>query len=173
MNLAIISVLVCELLLILFAAYLIISWISQTPFYPSSTRQLDKIFNDDSIKLPEHISFVDIGSGDGRFVIWAARKGFMAEGIEYNPFLSLFSRFKLFVRRLPNGVIHNKDFRKHDYSKYNVAYLYIFSEHMNEIKDKLLSEMKVGSVLITNSFKFGDLQPDAKIDKYHIYYIKK
>ncbi len=173
MNLAILSVLVCEILLILFAGYLVISWISQTPFYPSSTSKLDKVLKDPSLNLPEHINFVDIGSGDGRFVIWAAKKGFNAEGIEYNPFLSLYSRFKIFVWRLKNAVIHNKDFKKHDFSKYNFAYLYIFSEHMDGIKEKLFSEMSEGSVIITNSFKFGDLHPDAKIDKYNIYYVKK
>ncbi len=172
MNPAIISVLICEVLLIVFAVYLIISWISQTPFYPSSTKQLDNLLSDPSISLPSTIRFVDIGSGDGRFVIWAARKGFEASGIEYNPFLSIWSKFKIFVRRLNNAKIYNADFYKHDFSSYNFAYMYIFSEHMDKIKDKLLKEMDKGSIIVTNSFKFSNLEPDAKIGKYNIYYIK-
>jgi hypothetical protein len=172
MNLSLIAVLLCEMLLILFAVYLIISWISQTPFYPSSTKQLDKILENPDVNLPEHIRFVDIGSGDGRFVIWAARKGFSAEGIEYNPFLSMWSKFMIFVRRLHHAKIHNADFYKHDFSKYNFAYMYIFSEHMDKIKDKLMNEMEKGSIIITNAFKFKDLEADAKIGKYNIYYVK-
>jgi hypothetical protein len=50
--------------------------------------------------------------------------------------------------------------------------MYIFSEHMDKIKDKLMNEMEKGSIIITNAFKFKDLEADAKIGKYNIYYVK-
>ncbi|MEP7104081.1 MAG: hypothetical protein ABI721_05215 [Candidatus Dojkabacteria bacterium] len=174
MNIGLIGLLICQVLLVVFALYLIISWINQTPFYPSSVKKLDKLIKDGEIKLPDDVRFVDIGSGDGRFVVWAARSGFSkADGIEYNPFLSLFAKFRLLISRL-NGksTIHNKDFNKHDFSDYNVAYMYIFSEHMDRIKQKLFSEMKPGSMVISNTFKFKDLEPDQVVGRFNIYKVK-
>ena len=36
---------------------------------------------------------VDLGSGDGRIVIEAAKRGIPAEGVELNPWLVLYSRY--------------------------------------------------------------------------------
>lgn len=161
----------CELLLIVFAGYLIYSWLKKTPFYPSSPKKLENLINSGHIKINGK-NFIDVGSGDGRFVVWAASNGYYAEGIEFNPFLTLASRFKLFVRRLKNAKIYNKDFNNHDFSKYDVVYLYIFPEHMDKIKDKLFEELKPKSVIIASTFKFSGIDPDDVFDKFSIYYIK-
>ncbi|MFS8131446.1 MAG: hypothetical protein ACMG57_05740 [Candidatus Dojkabacteria bacterium] len=173
MTLPLIGLLICQVLLVVFAIYLILSWINQTPFYPSSVKKLDKLIKDGEIKLPDDVRFVDIGSGDGRFVVWAARQGYIAHGLEYNPFLSLLAKFRLFIARLGGkGKIFNKNFNNHDFKEYNVAYMYIFSEHMEKIREKLFSEMKPGSMVISNTFKFKDLKPDKVIGRFNIYIVK-
>jgi len=166
----IIVVLLCELLLMSFAIYLIFSFINKTPFYPSSLRQLDKLKAEGLIDFSKYSKFIDIGSGDGRIVRWANRKGFeYADGIEYNPYLSLYSKFRSVLN--PNVKIHNKNFKNHDFSNYDFAYLYIFPEHMDAVKDKLFTQMKPGSIIITNTFKFSDIEPNQKFEKLHIYYV--
>lgn len=174
MNLPLLGLLVCQILLVVFAVFLIISWINQTPFYPSSVRKLDKLIKDGEISLPQDVKFVDIGSGDGRFVVWAARQGYSAHGLEYNPFLTLYSKLRLFFGRLSGkGKVFNKNFTKHDFKDYNVAYMYIFSEHMDNIKEKLFSEMKPGSMVISNTFKFKGLEPDKVVGKrFNVYIVK-
>ncbi|MEO6729423.1 MAG: hypothetical protein ABIM99_05895 [Candidatus Dojkabacteria bacterium] len=173
MNIGLIGLLICQILLVVFAVFLIVSWINQTPFYPSSVKKLDKLIKDGEIKLPEDVKFVDIGSGDGRFVVWAARQGYSADGLEYNPFLTLLSKFRLFIGGLSGkGKVLNKNFNKHDFSNYNVAYIYIFSEHMDKIKEKLFSEMKPGSMVISNTFKFKGVEPDKVVGRFNIYTIK-
>ena len=172
-DLLFIVLLLCELLFILFGVFLIWSWLTQTPFYPSSAKDLDKLFRSGKLKLPKDIKFIDIGSGDGRIVLWAAKKGFKAYGIEYNPFLSLLSRVKIFLTgKNKKATIYNKDFNKHGFGTYNVAYLYIFNEHMDKMKDKLFNEMQKGSVIVSKIFKFSNIEPDEKIGKFNIYYIK-
>lgn len=171
MDLGLVVVLICQGLLILLGMYLIWSWITQTPFYPSSTKKLSLI--KDFVKLNKDDNFIDIGSGDGRIIIWAAKQGLQAEGIEFNPFLTLLTKLKIFINRLSSRAkVFNKDFNNHDYSKYNIAYLYIFREHMDLILPKLQKEMRPGSVIVTNTFKFSNLTPDKTIDRYNIYYIK-
>ena len=98
MVLSLIILLICEGLVLLFAAYLVWSLISKTPFYPSRVSKLNKNYLDGKIFIPKTARFIDLGSGDGRIVLWAADKVSYAEGIEFNPFLSLFSKLILFIR---------------------------------------------------------------------------
>ncbi|SRR5260221_4568066 len=173
MDIGIYSIIICESLLLLLGFFLIYSWLTKTPFYPSSVKKLEQMVKDGDLKIPENSVFVDIGSGDGRIVLWAAKKGMKAEGIEFNPFLSLFSRMILFLNRASKKtIIHNKDFFKHNYSKYNMAYLYIFPEFMDKLKDKLFSEMPKGSLIITNTFKFNNLKPDEVKGRFNFYKVK-
>lgn len=173
MTIGMIVIMLCESLLILMGAFLIFSWISKTPFYPSSAAKLNKLIDSGEVDLPKEINFIDIGSGDGRMVLWAAKKGYRAEGIEFNPFLTLFSRFLLLINGVrKNAKILNKNFNEHDFSKYNLVYLYIFSEHMDKIKNQLFNDLQSGAVIITNTFKFSNIEPDKKIDRFNIYYVK-
>jgi hypothetical protein len=50
--------------------------------------------------------------------------------------------------------------------------MYIFSEYMDKLKDKMLAELKPGSIIISNTFQFKELEPTMIIDKYFIYKIK-
>ena len=164
------SVIICESLLLFFGFYLIWSWINQTPFYPSKTKPLNNLLKD--LNLGKNINFIDIGSGDGRIVIWGAKQGFNADGIEFNPFLTLFSRIMILLNRVSGKAkIYNKDFTKHDFSKYDFAYLYIFPEHMDKVSDNLFKQMKKGSVVVTNTFKFTNRTPDKIDGRYYIYYV--
>lgn len=171
MGIGLIAVMLCEGLLILFGVYLIWSWITKTPFYPSKTKPLDDLAKE--LNLCKDMKFIDIGSGDGRIVVWAANNGFEAHGIEFNPFLSLYSKIVIILKGLKGRAkIFNKDFRQHDFTTYNIAYLYIFPEHMDEVSTKLFNEMDSGSVIVTNTFKFTHLQPNKTIGRYNIYYVK-
>lgn len=162
--------LIILILNILFGYYLFVGWFSKTPFYPSSTKKLNAIFDDLDIN-PKGKKFIDLGSGDGRFVVWAAKKGFDAYGIEINPFLTLISRFRIFLKRRKNAHIERKDFKTIDYSKYDVVYFYIYSEHMEKVREKLYKELKPGSIIISNVFKFKDIEANRKIGNYLIYKI--
>lgn len=170
------TLLLCECLLIIFGIYMIHSFLNQTPFYPSSVKELDKLIKEDKIKLPtenKYIRFVDIGSGDGRFVLWAINKGFEAHGIEFNPFLFLISQLIIVFRGLSKkGRILRKNFHKHKYHNYNIAYIFLFSKDMDMLKDKLFKEMSQGSLIISNTFQFSGIKPDYSVSKFHIYIVK-
>ncbi len=76
---------------VFFSIYLLQGFFIDTPFYPSRLKQIDELWSVFNID-PKGKKFVDIGSGDGRTVIWASKKGFKSTGIEINPFLTIFSR---------------------------------------------------------------------------------
>ncbi|XP_072663445.1 ATP synthase subunit C lysine N-methyltransferase isoform X3 [Canis lupus baileyi] len=61
------------------------------PFVPATTKQIANV-----VKMLHcrRGSLVDIGSGDGRIVIAAAKEGFTAVGYELNPWLVWYSRYR-------------------------------------------------------------------------------
>lgn len=170
-----IAVLTFLFIWILFGVYLVIGWFGSTPFYPSSKKHFrvleDYLKNLDKDKYKE---FVDIGSGDGRVAIWAGKLGYMSTGVEINPFLTLITRLKVKIKKL-SGKVHtvNKSFYKIDYSKFDIVYLYIFKEHMEELLPKLEKELKPHAVIISNVFKFENLEPVEKLGRFNIYKLKK
>lgn len=167
-----ITILLCQGLLVLAGIYIVWSWLNQTPFYPSSPRNLKRLIDEKIIELPENTYFIDIGSGDGRIVYWASKYSKQADGIEFNPFLTILSKIRLFFGRRKNTKIYNKDFFKHDFSKYNVAYLYIFNEQIDKLRKKHYSEMPKKSIIVTNTFKFSGIEPDITNGRMYIYITK-
>ncbi|XP_057352437.1 ATP synthase subunit C lysine N-methyltransferase isoform X4 [Manis pentadactyla] len=61
------------------------------PFVPATTKQIENVVR---MLQCRRGSLVDIGSGDGRVVIAAAKEGFTAVGYELNPWLVWYSRYR-------------------------------------------------------------------------------
>lgn len=61
------------------------------PFVPATTAQVENVLK---VLRARSGKLVDIGSGDGRIVIAAAKHGFQASGFELNPWLVWYSRYK-------------------------------------------------------------------------------
>jgi 2-polyprenyl-3-methyl-5-hydroxy-6-metoxy-1,4-benzoquinol methylase len=172
MSMAVLVLILCIGLMVIFAVFLAWSWIFKTPFYPSSARELSALKQEIPQLFAENQKFMDVGSGDGRIVKWAALNGMKAYGIEYNPFLSLFSR--VFTLNLSSKrKIYNTNYLKHNFSEYNIIYLYLFPEHINQISQKLFEELKPGSIIITNTFKISDTPADYELGKLNVYKITK
>jgi SAM-dependent methyltransferase len=105
---------------------------------------------------------VDLGSGDGRIVIAAAKKGIKAEGVEFNPDMVEYSR-----RNATNEGVADKanfiqaDFFEYDLSKATVITMFLLSDLNRRLKPRLL-DLKPGTRIITNSFMIDDWPHDDK-----------
>ena len=62
------------------------------PYLPTHKKQIEKMF--DELSLEEGSMVVDLGSGDGVFLLLAARRGYRAIGYEINPYLVLVSKWR-------------------------------------------------------------------------------
>ncbi|XP_067136198.1 ATP synthase subunit C lysine N-methyltransferase [Centruroides vittatus] len=141
------------------------------PFLPATKRQLDLVFthlNGRKGKL------VDLGSGDGRIVIEAAKRGLLAEGIELNPWLVLYSRAKA----LTNGVSGNTKFKCQDLwkvnlSPYNNIVIFGVDSMMAQLEEKLATELVDGSWVIACRFPLPSWKPvsitEAGVDSVWVY----
>ncbi|XP_015447950.1 protein FAM173B isoform X2 [Pteropus alecto] len=61
------------------------------PFVPATAKQVENVLK---ALRSRRGPLVDVGSGDGRIVIAAAKEGFVAAGYELNPWLVWYSRYR-------------------------------------------------------------------------------
>jgi hypothetical protein len=103
---------------------------------------------------------VDLGSGDGRTVIAAAKRGARAFGVEYNPDLVAFS-----MRNAAKEGVSDKtefiqaDLFDVDFSRATVVTLFLRSDLNLKLRPKILN-MKPGVRVVSNSFTMADWVPD-------------
>ena len=103
---------------------------------------------------------VDLGSGDGRMVIGAAKLGARALGVEYNPDLVAVARRNAIREGVGDRVefIH-ADLFEVDFSKATVVTLFLRSDLNLKLRPKIL-DMKPGVRVVSNSFTMADWVPD-------------
>ncbi|MCA9381539.1 class I SAM-dependent methyltransferase [Candidatus Dojkabacteria bacterium] len=157
---------------IFLAIYIMRGFFVDTPYYPSRLKQIDEAWA--ALELPsDGKNFVDLGSGDGRTVLWASKRGMKATGIELNPYLNLLARLRnVFNPKKDLVSFKNENFLKTDLKDYDIVYLYIYRSFMNKLKDKLFTELKPGSIIVSNVFGFDEIEPDETYKRFKIYRIK-
>ena len=103
---------------------------------------------------------VDLGSGDGRNVIAAAKRGARAHGIEYNGDLVELSKSLAAKERVSDRATFERgDVFEADFSKATVVVLFLTPEMNIRLRPKLLS-LKPGARIVANTFAIGDWNPD-------------
>jgi SAM-dependent methyltransferase len=106
---------------------------------------------------------VDLGSGDGRIVIEAAKRGAHATGIEFNPDLVRLSEHRATTEGVSDKAkFLNMDLFEYDLSKATVITMYLLTDLNLKLRPKLL-ELKPGTRLVSNTFDLGDWQADEEI----------
>ena len=111
--------------------------------------------------LPGDI-LIDLGSGDGRIVINAAKEfGIKAVGIEIDP--ELVNKSKMNALRA--GVGRLVEFRRQDLftvvlRPYSILTMYLLPEINQRLLPKIFREMRPGSRVISHDFDMGEWLPD-------------
>jgi methyltransferase family protein len=102
----------------------------------------------------------DLGSGDGRTVIAAAKRGATSTGVEFNPQMVALS--KRIAQREGVGSkarFVQGDFFKTDFSKATVLTLFLMTDLNMKLRPTIL-DMKPGTRVVSNTFLMGDWTPD-------------
>ena len=117
---------------------------------------------------------IDLGSGDGRMVIAAAKRGATALGIEYNSALVNLARRIAAEEEVGERVTFEKaDIFESDFSKATVITMFLLPELNLRLRAKIL-DMKPGTRIVSNTFDMEKWVPDqttlfenAYLDGYH------
>jgi hypothetical protein len=114
----------------------------------------------DMAKVTPQDFVIDLGSGDGRTVITAAKRGARAMGIEYNPDMVELSK----RNAAKEGVAEKATFLKadlfeSDFSKAQVVTMFLLPSINLKLRPKIL-DMKPGTRIVANSFNMDDWEAD-------------
>lgn len=104
---------------------------------------------------------MDLGSGDGRMIIAAARRGARAVGVEYNPDMVALSRRSAEEAGVGDrATFIEGDMYAADISNATVMALFLLPTNLDRLAPKFL-ELKAGSRLILNTFGITGWTPDV------------
>lgn len=106
---------------------------------------------------------IDLGSGDGRTVIGAAKLGARALGIEYNPAMVELSKKNAELAGVSDKSKFLKaDLFETDLSEATVITMFLLPEINLQLRPRLL-ELKPGTRIVSNTFTMGDWIPDLEV----------
>ena len=106
---------------------------------------------------------IDLGSGDGRNVIGAAKRGANALGVEYNPdMVTLSKRLAMEAGVADKAQFVQGDMFLADISKANVMALFLLPSNLLRLREKFL-ELRPGSRIVSNTFSIQDWEADETV----------
>jgi hypothetical protein len=125
---------------------------------PTSQTLVDRMLDMAGLTPKDYL--VDLGSGDGRTVITAAKRGATARGIEFNPDMVALSRRTAVAESVADRAKFDQaDIFKSDFSNATVVTLFLLPDLNLRLRPTLL-DMKPGTRVVSNSFNMGDWEPD-------------
>jgi len=134
------------------------------PYVPTPQVVVDAMLELGEVK--EGDLLYDLGSGDGRIVVTAAKNlGVRGVGIDINP--ERIQEAEANARQA--GVQHLTEFReedlfKADFSEATVVTMYLLPSVNNRLKPRLLSELKPGTRIVSHAFDIEGWEPQRVVE---------
>jgi SAM-dependent methyltransferase len=117
----------------------------------------------DKAKVTSRDFVMDLGSGDGRTVITAAKRGARAMGIEYNPSMVELSKRNAAKAGVSERATFEKaDLFETDFSKATVITMFLLPEINEKLRPKILG-LKPGTRVVSNTFEMGEWKADETV----------
>jgi SAM-dependent methyltransferase len=126
---------------------------SGAPFVPTDARNVATMIRIAGIREGEKVA--DLGSGDGRILIAAAKAGARAEGWEISPYLWLLSLWNIRRAGVADRVrVHLGSYWDHAMTDADVVTLFLIGRKMPDMKTKLAAELPKGARVVSYAFPF-------------------
>ncbi|MGQ0511218.1 MAG: class I SAM-dependent methyltransferase [Betaproteobacteria bacterium] len=123
---------------------------------PTPQVLVDRMLDMAGVKPGEFV--MDLGSGDGRTVITAAKRGARAVGVEYNPDMVALSQRNA-EKEGVKATFMKADLFETDFSKADVITMFLLPSINLKLRPKILG-LKPGTRVVSNSFDMGDWTAD-------------
>ena len=128
----------------------------------------------DLAQVSEKDIVYDLGSGDGRIIVKAAKLyGAQAVGIEADPFRYIFSWINILISgQVKRARVKFGNFFSKDISDATVVALFLFKPTNNKLKMKLMQELKPGTRIVSYIWTFDRWQARISLPEKRIYLYK-
>jgi SAM-dependent methyltransferase len=144
------------------------------PWVPTPLRIANKMLALAQVQPGELV--YDLGSGDGRIIIMAARRfGARAIGIEIDPIRYLMTRAIVAILGLSSQVqIIYGDFFKQDLSQADVITVFLLQDTNDSLSLKLVEELRPGARIVSHKSGFSIWTPFRQDERDRIFlYVKQ
>lgn len=134
------------------------------PYVPTPQPVVDKMLELAAVTKDDIV--YDLGSGDGRIVITAAKKyGVRGVGVDIDPERIKEANANAVLAGVADRVkFIEQDLFKTDLKEASVVTLYLLPEVNLRLRPKLWSELKPGTRVISHAFDMGDWEPMQKVE---------
>lgn len=138
------------------------------PYVPTRNEDVEEMIRLANLRPEDTVA--DLGSGDGRIVIAAAKAGVKdALGVEINGALVKTSKISAKRLNLQNARFVRESFWKSNFSDRTVVFLYQVPYAMRRLEGKLRDELPAGARIISNDFTFVDWKPSEEYGRIRVY----
>jgi hypothetical protein len=128
---------------------------------PTSNSLVEKMLEIAKVTASDYV--IDLGSGDGRTVIAAAKRGARAHGIEYNPDMVELSKRAAAKEGVSDKATFAKaDLFEGDFSQATVITMFLLPDINIKLRPKILG-LKPGTRVVSNSFTMGEWTADQTV----------
>jgi len=149
------------LFIIVFVLVIATALATAAPWVPTRKRDLKRIL--DLIKIKQGEKFFDLGCGDGRLIIEAAKNGAVAVGLDISPLPYFLTRIRLFFSH-SNAKIKLKNLFNQNLSEADVVYMFLMPTAILKVKEKFKKELKKGTRVASYVFPIPGWTPTV-VDK--------
>jgi len=137
-------------------------------YYPSKEDSVQTMIK--SAKPKPKDVLIDLGSGDGRIIIAAAKMGIKSIGYELDPILVHKSRQKIEQLKLSHlAKIEFKNFWKADFKHADIVCIYQFPQYIKKL-EKVFQKNHHPLTVISNRYQFPNQKP--YLVKNEVYFYK-
>ena len=120
------------------------------PYLQTLRNQIDGAF--ELLDLKKGQTLIELGSGDGRILLEAGKRGIKAIGYELNPFLVIYSKVKTWKYRGEVKIIWGNYWRK-DLPEADGIFVFLLDRYMLKLNNKIVQDFKQPIKLVSFAFK--------------------
>ncbi|SHF87832.1 Methyltransferase domain-containing protein [Fodinibius roseus] len=132
------------------------------PYVPTPNEVVEKMLDIAQVQSDDYV--IDLGSGDGRIVIAAAKRGASGHGIDLDPERIAEARKNARKEKVDDKVLFKEqDIFETDISEASVITMYLLPSVNKKLRPTLLDELQPGTRIVSHSFDMGDWEPDREV----------
>lgn len=139
------------------------------PFLPTLSKRTNDAL--DLLDLKKGDLLLELGSGDGRLLAAAAKRGIHSIGYELNPLLVWYSRMRLWrYRKIAKVYVAN--YWNIDLPKAQGIYVFLLQPYMDKLDKKLLHSKITPVKLVSFAFTIPNKKAVREVDGMRLYMYK-
>lgn len=132
------------------------------PYVPTPQNVVDQMLDLADVNSGDYV--IDLGSGDGRIVISAAKRGATGHGIDLDPQRVSEARGNAKEAGVDNRVMFmEQDIFDTDFSNASVITMYLLPTVNLKLRPELLNKLEPGTRIVSHSFDMDGWKPDKEV----------